>query len=563
MKKLILIILFFTCGISYAQMDNIPIANPVYDYLKNMNIKGYIGPINDQDLPIARNKVIGFLNEIDSYSKTPEGIKNPLSSVEKELLNKYYIQFDASKRNKQNTTDFLNEDSFSESLNGIFSDKQKFFLRHKGKSGNFSMELLNRDQYINTLSPETKSNAKILGFGGKIFGTIFDHLGYNLTVEAGLIGGNPDVAAAVEPWLRYNYKFVEGVEEIRSYSLTQGYLRYQTKPADDITFSAFIGRDKIKTGFGYDQSLIISGNGPDLDMIKFNIDWGILKFVSYTGATVGPFNQDRLKNYTKYVANNMFVFSLPKLFDLGVGEQQVYSGRGVDIAYLTPIGFYKFLEHDLQDRDNGTFYFLFQSNFLKNFQFNGTFYMDENFFGQLGNMSAGQNKTAYQVGLMTYEPAGIKNLALKFSYTKLRPFVYSHVNPDNSITGFGTILGSNIGPNADRIFINANYSFTSRVNLNLSYSFARKGNNFTDSQGNFINVGGDVNLPYNRTLDGEDKPFLAGERVNTGIFSANLKVEPLRDYVFDFGYILRNVENVTKNTSSKQSFGFVRLYISY
>ncbi|HCN36527.1 MAG TPA: hypothetical protein DIS94_02285 [Bacteroidetes bacterium] len=269
MKKIILLILIFTGGISYAQMDNIPIANPVYDYLKNMNIKGYIGPINDQDLPLARNKVIGFLNEIDSYSKTTEGINNPMSSVEKELLNKYYIQFDASKRNKQNTTDFLNEDSFSESVNGIFSDKQKFFLRYKGKSGNFSMELLNRDQYINTLAPETKSNAKILGFGGKIFGTIFDHLGYNLTVEAGLIGGNPDVAAAVEPWLRYNYKFVEGVEEIRSYSLTQGYLRYQTKPTEDITFSAFIGRDKIKTGFGYDQSLIISGNGPDLDMIKF------------------------------------------------------------------------------------------------------------------------------------------------------------------------------------------------------------------------------------------------------------------------------------------------------
>lgn len=563
MKKLILLILIFTGGISYAQMDNIPLANPVYDYLKNMNIKGYIGPINDQDLPLARNKVIGFLNEIDSYSKTPDGINNPLSSVEKELLNKYYVQFDASKRNKQNTTDFLNEDSFSESLNGIFSDKQKFFLRYKGKSGNLSMELLNRNQYINTLAPETKSNAKILGFGGKIFGTIFDHLGYNLTVEAGLIGGNPDVAAAVEPWLRYNYKFVEGVEEVRSYSLTQGYLRYQTKPADDITFSAFIGRDKIKTGFSYDQSLIISGNGPDFDMIKFNIDWGIAKFVSYTGATVGPFNQDRLKNYTKFVATNMLVISLPELLDIGIGEQQVYSGRGLDIAYLTPFAFYKFLEHDLQDRDNGTFYFLFQTNFLKNFQFNGTFYMDENFFGQLGNMSAGQNKTAYQVGLMTYEPAGIKNFALKFSYTKLRPFIYSHVNPDNSITGFGTILGSNIGPNADRIFINANYSFTSRINLNLSYSFARKGNNYTDSQGNFINVGGDVNLPYNRTLDGEDKPFLAGERINTGIFSANLKVEPLKDYVFDFGYILRNVENVTKNTSSKQSYGFVRLFISY
>jgi len=300
-----------------------------------------------------------------------------------------------------------------------------------------------------------------------------------------------------------------------------------------------------------------------MDLIKFNIDWGIFKFVSYTGATVGPFNQDRLKNYTKYVANNMFLFSLPKLFDIGIGEQQIYSGRGIDIAYLTPFAFYKFLEHDLQDRDNGTFYFLFQSNFLKNFQFNGTFYMDENFFGQLGNMSAGQNKTAYQVGLMAYEPAGIENLALKFSYTKLRPFVYSHVNPENSITGFGTILGSNIGPNADRLFFNANYNLSSRVNLNLSYAFSRKGNNFVDSFGDLINVGGDVNLPYNRTLDGEDKPFLAGERVNTGIFTANVKVEPLKDYIFDIGYILRNTENLTKNTSSKQSYGFVRLSISY
>lgn len=74
-------ILFFACNMGYSQEDNIPLSNPVYDYLKAMSVKQVIGPINDDNPNLSRGDISNFLYEIDEKS-------NELSSVEKKAVTK-------------------------------------------------------------------------------------------------------------------------------------------------------------------------------------------------------------------------------------------------------------------------------------------------------------------------------------------------------------------------------------------------------------------------------------------------------------------------------------------
>ncbi len=138
---------------------------------------------------------------------------------------------------------------------------------------------------------------------------------------------------------------------------------------------------------------------------------------------------------------------------VGIGESIVYSGRGLELAYLTPVGFYKFIEHSIQDRDNANLYFDFQSGFIKNLEFQATFLLDENILSNLQDLDKYTNKTAYQLGVFWYQPFSINDLSLILEYTKIRPFVYTHFDSMNVYTAFGKNLGHRIGPNADELYL--------------------------------------------------------------------------------------------------------------
>lgn len=559
-KKFFAVLIFVFCisKICFAQADNIPLDNGVYEFLKNMSVKHVIGSINDQDPLLSRSQIEDYLDEIeDNYDE--------LTKVERHQLKKYQVELIFDEQDRHNTTVLIDGGGkFSKRAGDIFSNKQKYLYRYEEHKSNVTVDLLGRAEYVNTIKPNTKLNGKILEVGFRGYGTFFGHLGYSLMVRSAGVWGTNSVLTDAEKWLKYNYKFNENTDEFGSYTLVNGYVRYQTHPQDNMLLAIEVGKERIKTAYSYDQSIVLSDNGPEMDFIKFNFNWGVMRFNSYTASTVGPFLQDRSKNYTKFIAANQIVFSIPEYFDIGIGEQEVYSGRGLDIGYLTPFGFYKYLEQDLQDRDNGTFYLTFQTNFIKKLQFNGTFYLDENFIGKFSELNAATNKIAYQVGAMTYEPFGIENLSLRFAYTFIRPYVYSHINPQNSITGFGAILGNEIGPNGDRIYTNLTYYFSEKIKFDLSYAHSRKGNNIYDDQGNLIkNVGGDVFLGYDLQTDNKYAPFLDGEQVNSDNVAATLRIEPIRGFVFDINYTYNYSNNLYKKIKSDNSFAFIRFLLDY
>lgn len=546
MKKIAL--LFLVLLSVNAQIENVPLDHNVYTFLKEMEVKKIIYGINE-DVPNLR------FGEVKEFLKQIEARQSELSNTEIELLKKYQIEFFPEMMNAENTWDiFGTSPNLFTSPFSIFDDRQKYIYRYQDGDNNLYVEMMGTFNYGHRVDPSTL-NSELYDIGFRFRGSLFKHLGYNLTIIKGGVSGNKDFAATLDPRLNYNFKFLENIENIINYDFVEGYLQYNTQPADNMDLTVQIGREKITMGNGYSSKLVISGNHPTMDFLKFKFKYGIMTYTSLHASTVGDFATDRSKLYTKYIATNRLKLSFPDFMDFGVGEMIVYSDRGIDIAYLNPLLFYKFAEMSLQDRDNGLVFLDFKTNFLKNLELQGTFFLDENLIGHLQNLSRFSNKTAYQFGGMWYEAFGLSDLSLIAEYTKIRPYVYTHDNNKDNFTSFGQIIGNHIGPNSDQIFGSASYNINEWIRPTVSYSYTRSGENLVSPNGALVkNVGGDVFQPYRYDIDPLDAPFLDGNRVNTSELILNLKIEPIRDFIFDISYNYISRDHVTEGFTDDLSY---------
>lgn len=556
--SLIFIILILNIQfVSFAQIESVQLNHPVYNYLKEMYVKGMVGYIKEDDPVLSRFEIIDLLNQIKQN-------ETYLSLTEKKLLQKYLSEF-SDNLNSENSTQLFNPtNNFISDLPEIFSQKNKYLYGYKEDGNNIFLELLGHFYHGQRFLPSPTNNADLYDIGFRMRGTVFHQLGYNLTVIKGGVSGNNRIAETIEPKLLSNFKWVEKLENIGNYGFNYGYLKYYVSPINKMDLSIQLGREDITFGYGYGSKLVLSGENPTLDFVKFNFDYGVVHFTSLHASTVGNFSYDIYQRYTKYIALNRLKLSFKNLFDFGIGETMIYSGRGIELGYLSPLAFYKFIEMDLQDRDNGTLWLDFQTNFIKKIQFQSTFFLDENILSNLQDLDRYTNKTAYQINLFWYEPFSINDLSLIVEYTKIRPYVYTHRNPQNTYTAFGTNLGHRIGPNADEIMFRANYNLNENIILIGEYRFVRKGENVYDDLGNLIqNVGGDIFLSHPEFVINKVAKFLDGQRINTSHLIFGIRIEPIRELYLDIYFNSLISRDLSKSLADKISYGLLKFTLEY
>jgi hypothetical protein len=518
-----------------------------------MKVKAILGPIHDEDPAMSRAEVKRLLGEIKIKS-------DELSRTENKILRKYQDEFYDEDADSTNTFVLLSGDSnLSRNSSDLLSDKIKYAYAFRHSAANGYLNVLGRFVHGQNFSPSI-NNTELFDIGFRFRGSILQKLGYSLTIIKGGIKGSGGFASTIDPRMNYNFHYVENIENIGNYDFTEGYLRYYTDLAKDMNLSVEIGREKMKFGYGYGNKLVLSGNHPYLDFFKVDFTYGVFSFTSWHASTVGEYDIIRSNNYTKYIATNHFKLSFPNVLDAAIGETVIYSGRGLDLAYTNPFAFYKFDEMSLQDRDNGSLWFEMQTHFLKNIELQGTLFLDDNPLGNLSDLSNYINKTGYQLGLFWYSPLNISDLSLVFEYTRIRPYVYSHINAKNTYTSWGQVLGDNIGPNSDEMYTKVAYNFNEKIRFNFEFQHIRHGANMYDSQGNLVfNAGGDPLVNHRDNIDPVQIVFLDGERINTNIFTFDLRFEPLRQFFFDVVFRQIVQKNVTREISNNSSYGYIKL----
>jgi len=554
---LLFLILLFSSGKVFSQAENIPLNNEVYDFLKEQSIKGNLPSLNDANPNKTRFEIERWLREI-------ERVKNQLSETDRNRLEKFANEFFPENLETEKSYELFDFNRpFVKVFTDFYSDKSKNVYVYKDENANIYMEGVGYFTYTGETGEKRNRQALLYDGGFRFMGTVFNHFGYNVSVIKGGANGYHPLQLQTDPRLTYSFKYNENLEPIKNYDFTQGYIQYVSEPAQGSVLAVQLGRETTRYGYGYSNSLILSGEQPDLDFVKFRMNYGYFSLTSMHASTVGRFSVDRSKNYTKYLAFHRLQLSFPDLFDIGVGEATVYS-RQLDMAYLTPLSFFKFLELSLQDRDNNLFWADFQTHFIPGFEIQGTFLMDEDILSNLGDLNRFSNKIALQGGFWWTSALGVPDLNLIMEYTLIRPYVYSHLDSVNTYSAYGFPLGHRIGPNSDELMTRLFYYLNSSVKLTLEHRLVRSGENTYDNSGKLnTNYGGDLFEPIRLPGDPERVFFLDGNRRRLNKWKIDLKYEFSRNNYLNWVYDLTDEVRITEKKSGSYGFSYIKYTIEY
>jgi len=511
-RKILLCVILLSATASFAQQENVSVSNPVYNFLKRMEVKGIIERYHDAVLPLSRAEVAKFLVVVEER-------KDLLSEAEQAWLNDFLAAFQyeiqgtiegfhrliASERN-----------TFGAAVSDMFSDGEKYLYFHTDSTfAIFANALLDFDARMISGDALGSEHTQYLQAGGRMRGTVYGHLGYYAQWTNAQFWGSRELLYR-DPIISQSHALQVG--NAQNFDIAESYVRYGTE-----IVSAQVGRERILWGIGHDQKMTLSDNVRPYDFVRFDAKFKSLKYTFLHAWLVGTRGQvvftvpaDSTTRFTedvaadKYFVAHRLEFSLPGLFDIGLQEMLIYSNRSPDLAYLNPLTIIESSQRSRGERDNAYWALDLQLHFIPNVELSGSITFDDInipiLFSDKWNAMY-----AWQAGMFYADMFGLANTSLMVEYTRIEPYIYSHARSrEDNYTSLDRNLGPRIGPNADSWFIQIDYLPSQFLTFSLRTSFDRKGENVLGASGQVIkNVGSDVFLPH-RDGDPETKVWLDG-----------------------------------------------------
>lgn len=512
------IIIFIQDGLS--QSDNISSLDPVYSYLKRLQVQGVIKDFDDSILPLSRGEIIYFISEIEQN-------KSALNGSDREFLNfaktKYFIN-----RNFINLTGGDSSDFFP----SLLQDSVKHLYRYIDSNFTLTIDPTFRYKYIHY--SELKSNSNLFDLGGEFYGGYKDWFGFYFLGSNGIQAGNRSVAE-LDKTVKHSYTF--NVTKRNNFDFTLGYLKIKKDP-----FELEIGRQELFWGNGYINKMIISDNAQPFDFIKFRIEYKALNYTFLHGWLVHPsdityineqYGENRSK-ISKYLAISRLNYKISKKFSLSTSQMIIYANRPIELAYLNPFLFWESAQRSLNDLDNSLLNFDGRYLLTDGIELCGTMIFDDINFEKLfkGKWTSINNGFGWQLGSYLTYPYTWKSFDLKVEYMQFRPFLFTHPGLPGALTytNNGELIGSDLQPNSTRFNIECNLRSGYKLYTTFGFQYTLHGENIFDVSGNLIkNVGGDVFQPV--TINDPDFAYLLDGRLQK-----ELKIYTQLEYEILFGY---------------------------
>ncbi len=515
---------------TFAQVENVPIENQVYEFLDRMNVRGILDKYSNSVLPISRREIGELLMSIDKK-------KDVFTELDLQYLNKFKKEFSREMNSEEkNSVLFTDEPSAGKYINDITSSSEKYLYEYSDSSTSLYVEFLSSFRHKSGLEKKASSYSAEQ-HGGRVRGTFQKYLGYFIASTNGTVFGDRNFALT-EPKLTQNFKFNN--LNTPYFDVTEGYIR-----VDMNIFQLEAGREFTKIGTGYSGRLLLSDNAALFDMIRLDAQYKSVRFFYLQGRL----EQDRFifpdltivedKRETKYLAMHRLQFPLFDIFQIGVSEMITYQRFAPEWAYLNPFTFYKSLEHALGDRDNSLISCDVEIYPMNNVKMYGTWMFDDIDFKRIGSGWWG-NEFAWQAGVFHTNVFGVDNFDAVFEYTRIEPYVYSNRVQGNNYTHADVSLGHHLQPNSDELFLRFNYRPLEQLRLWFTVVTERHGTNYNivDST---VNVGGNV-LEGHRWFDSEFASFLDGNLFKKQRAVFEFSYEPVPNY-----FLLMQYEAVKEN----------------
>ena len=492
MKKLTLFLLLST----FIVAQNIPISmdDPVYDFLERYESLGYINSENWSTQPFTHSQVNSMLVEIESHS-------TGFSIRDSQILKWYQQSFN---RNIPAETLSLpwNRSNWSRILRSETSDIRPLFMTyHQGNASGWI-------SWAETFRLQNNGKASR--------GYHTDHLE--------IAGSRGPIAFSTQyTFFRVtrNDNFTELPDSYKEgFLLDRDYMKWINwgYPTSSLTythpdFALGIHRQPIYWGYSDNNSPILSNNVNPLPYIEWTTQIPHLRF-KFMHARLSPTEEpvnDSL-NVRRNLSAHRVEFDLTPGFEFAFNEFVVYAHRDFELGYLNPVNFL-FAEEQVQgDLDNKLMALDFKWRIVPGLTSYGTWFFDELDFWKLFSGWWG-NKFVFQLGATYYPKANLPSLNIE--YTAARPWTYSHLDPINSYTSAGRLLGLQEGPNTISIQLNSAWQVNHKLFIRGGMAWLQRGED----------PGADVLTSYadRGNFDDEDANFISGPSLYSS--QANLKMQ--------------------------------------
>lgn len=282
----------------------------------------------------------------------------------------------------------------------------------------------------------------------------------------------------------YQYK------EPSDYSDSRGGITYGWKWG-----SIGLVKDNIIWGDNYHGSNIISGRVPSFPMVSLHLkpaNWFEMTYIhgwlvsNITDST--KYYEDNTgniyyRNHNKFIAANMLTFTPVKGLNISAGNSIIYAEDNIQAGYLIPIAFYKSIDHTLTkgigtENQNSQMFVNISSRNIKHVHLYTAIYADEFSVSRLKPSNKETNPISYKIGgKITNFP--IDNLSFTGEFTHNNIIVYKHSIDYLTWASNSYNLGNYLGDNAQEIYLELGYKPIRGLDLNLNYTNAKKGNDYT------------------------------------------------------------------------------------
>ena len=471
MKKILLLLLVFTnlCATSQIVYESVQRTN-IYDFLDEL----------------ANEKIISINSVVKPYSRIFIAEKLQEANEHKDLLSKrqveeiefymkdYRLEVVYNTKGMKPLNIFPKKDHIASSLNPMA-------ITYRDSLVGFSLRpIFGLEYFINSNEAAFHRWGGVEGFG---------YIGKNFGAYTSLRDNHENVIMTSPTYFnqRIGATIKGSVKGGGDYSNARGGLMVSWNWG-----AIGIVKDQTIWGNNYNGSNILSGRTPSFAQIKLELKpakWFEFNYIhgwlvsdvidSNRSYWDGDIYRDVM--HGKYIAANMFTFIPWQHLNLSFGNSIIYSDIGVQAAYLIPFLFYKSVDHTLNSTNNyagqnAQMFFDISSRNIKHLHLYFTFFVDEFSISRVTNSSE-HNFLSYKGGFrLSNWP--LKDLSLTTEFTYTLPMTYQHRISTTTFESNLYNLGHYMRDNSMDIFFALTYKPIRGLRVDLSYAFAKHGNNY-------------------------------------------------------------------------------------
>lgn len=439
---------------------NMPLDHYVYDLFERLESKGVISPsIELRNRPFTRNAVLRILRALESVkADRPDLFSESELGQLRKLKGEFHVEWLA-------TEPPIDPGETKRHLLGWYS--------RSDSSGDYVLGDVNLEQ-----------NLQVSRSGGSA-DSLNETIGH--TTVHGIARGV--LKRGVAYYSDFATTMIKGSDIGGSnYQPTQQGIVTKTNNVYSLEANAYVvieprwfrlqfGKDKLVLGPGRHNNLFLSDHAPAFDNVRLDVTFERIKYTYFHGWLRSPrlwSNADSALSDRKYIAGHRLEFRVfPWLFFAG-NESVVYGGRSLETQYLNPIMVYHVAEQYAGDKDNNTMSFDVTAFAGRGVKVYGALFLDDYRLAD-NPLRYWKQQWSVLLGAFWVDPFGIASTDVRFEYSRVEPFVYTHKFTLINYSHFERSLGSFLPPNSDDYFLEFRFQPSRKFLARGSYEWSRHG----------------------------------------------------------------------------------------